>query len=179
MNVVATKLAGLVVIEPRVFGDARGFFMETFHAERFAQQGLHHRFVQDNHSRSCRGTLRGLHYQIQHPQGKLIQVIRGEIFDVAVDLRRDSPTFGQWFGAELSDSNHRQLFVPPQFAHGFCVLSEVADIVYQCTDFYSPQHERTILWSDRDLAIDWPLSEPLLSEKDQRGVPFNHAETFY
>jgi dTDP-4-dehydrorhamnose 3,5-epimerase len=178
MNVVATKLSGLLLIEPRVFADARGFFMETFHAERLEQQGLTYRFVQDNHSRSSRGTLRGLHYQVEHPQGKLIQVIRGEIFDVAVDLRRDSPTFGQWFGAHLSDSNHRQMLVPPQFAHGFCVLSEVADIVYKCTDFYSPSHERTILWSDPQLAIEWPIANPLLSEKDQRGVPFADATWF-
>lgn len=178
MNVVSTKLAGLLVIEPRVFADARGFFMETFHAERFEQQGLPYRFVQDNHSRSARGTLRGLHYQVEHPQGKLIQVIRGEIFDVAVDLRLDSPTFGQWFGAYLSDNNHRQMLVPPEFAHGFCVLSEVADLVYKCTDFYSPAHERTILWSDPQLAIEWPIADPLLSEKDQRGLPLAEATPF-
>jgi dTDP-4-dehydrorhamnose 3,5-epimerase len=178
MNLVPTKLAGLFVIEPRVFADARGFFMETFHEQRFDEQGLPCRFVQDNHSRSSRGTLRGLHYQVKHPQGKLIQVIRGEIFDVAVDLRRESPTFGQWFGVHLSDANHRQLLVPPQFAHGFCVVSEMADIVYKCTDFYSPAHERTILWSDPQLAIDWPITNPLLSEKDQRGQPFAEAAAF-
>lgn len=152
--------------------------METFHQARFRQSGLADEFVQDNHSQSTRGTLRGLHYQIEHPQGKLIRAIHGEIFDVAVDLRRSSDTFGKWFGAVLSASNKLQLFVPPEFAHGFCALSEVAEVVYKCTDSYHPEHERTILWNDPDLAIAWPVSTPVTSENDQRGVRFCDALYF-
>jgi len=178
MNILPTDLPGVVIVEPRVFGDARGFFLEVFQQTRFREAGLDVTFVQDNHSRSRCGTLRGLHYQIEHPQGKLVRVIRGEAFDVAVDLRRGSPMFGRWTGVKLSDTNHRQIYVPPGFAHGFCVLSEEADILYKCTDFYYPEHERTILWNDPRLAIEWPIDEPLLSEKDQRGLPLADAPCF-
>ena len=170
MNIQATDLPGVVVIEPRVFEDQRGFFMETFRESEFKAAGLDYRFVQDNHSQSRQGTLRGLHYQIEHPQGKLVRVIRGEVFDVAVDLRRDSPAFGQWCGVVLSQSNRRQFYVPPGFAHGFCVLSDVAEFLYKCTDYYYPQHERTLLWNDPQVGIEWPVRDPLLSEKDQRGL---------
>ncbi len=172
MEVQHTELPGVFVIEPRFFADSRGFFMETYHQKRYADAGLDCRFVQDNYSRSCKATVRGLHYQIQHPQGKLVQVVHGEIFDVAVDVRRDSTTFGRWLGITLNDTNHLQLYIPPGFAHGFCVLSEFADFFYKCTDLYYPDHERTLLWNDPDVGIDWPLSEePILSEKDQNGTP--------
>ncbi len=167
MNIIETALPGVLVIEPRVFGDERGFFMETFHAEKFAAAGLPCAFVQDNHSRSARGILRGLHYQLTRPQGKLVRVIHGEVFDVAVDLRQASPTFGKWTGTELSAQNKRQLWVPPGFAHGFYVLSEFADFHYKCTALYSPQTERAVVWNDPDIGIAWPLSEqPRLSGKD-------------
>ena len=178
MKITPTPLAGVVLIEPRVFQDARGFFMETFHSPRFREAGLPGDFVQDNHSHSIRGTLRGLHYQIEHPQGKLVRVVRGEIFDVAVDLRRSSPTFGQWFGATLSEANRMMMFVPPHFAHGFCATSESAEVVYKCTDIYHPEHERTIVWNDVDLKIAWPTPSPLVSEKDLRGTPFRAATYF-
>lgn len=178
MKIVPTPLAGVFLIEPRVFQDERGLFMETFHRPRFEEAGLAGEFVQDNHSRSVQGTLRGLHYQIEHPQGKLIRVVSGEIFDVAVDLRRSSPTFGQWFGAVLSASNMLQLYIPPPFAHGFCAISDVAEVVYKCTDVYYPQHERTIRWDDPDLNIRWPIERPLLSEKDQHGLAFHGAPYF-
>lgn len=179
MDVRQTPLPGVLVIEPRVFEDSRGFFMETYHQQRYAEAGIIGPFVQDNVSRSVRGTLRGLHYQIQQPQGKLVQAIRGAIFDVAVDLRRMSPTFGKWYGVELSDSNHRQLFVPPGFAHGFCVLTETADFLYKCSDVYAPEHERTLLWNDPDIGIEWPLDgEPILSVKDRRGVALSAAECY-
>jgi dTDP-4-dehydrorhamnose 3,5-epimerase len=178
MNVQPTELPGAVVIEPEVFYDARGFFLETFQKARFQQAGLEADFVQDNHSRSSRGALRGLHYQIEHPQGKLLRVIRGEVFDVAVDLRRRWPTFGRWVGVVLSEENHRLFYVPPGVAHGFCVTSDVAELVYKCTDYYYPQHERTLLWNDPALAIAWPVCEPLLSEKDRRGLPLAEAPTF-
>ena len=163
-----TKLDGVYIIEPQVFSDDRGLFLETYHQRRYAETGINCNFVQDNFSRSVRGTLRGLHYQLQHAQAKLIQVIRGVVFDVVVDIRRGSPNFGQWAGVNLSDENKQQLFVPEGFAHGFCVVSEGADVVYKCTDFYAPEDERGIIWSDPNLAIDWPISEPLISAKDSR-----------
>jgi dTDP-4-dehydrorhamnose 3,5-epimerase len=170
-----------MVIEPQIISDGRGFFMETWHAAKFAKSGIKVVFVQDNHSRSARGTLRGLHYQIRQPQGKLIRVVLGEIFDVAVDLRRKSPTFGRWAGAMLSADNKHQMWVPVGFAHGFYVTSEVAEIIYKCTDLYAPQHERAIRWDDPDIAIDWPLASgggPVLSSKDKAGVAYKDAEYF-
>jgi dTDP-4-dehydrorhamnose 3,5-epimerase len=169
VKVTETELPGVVVIEPRVFGDERGFFVETFQAERYrAQAGISAAFVQDNHSRSKRGVLRGLHLQKQHPQGKLVRAARGEIFDVAADIDPRSPTFGRWVGLTLSDTNHRQLWIPPGFAHGFLVMSEVADFEYKCTDYYHPQSETGVIWNDPDLAIAWPIAEPTLSEKDRQ-----------
>jgi len=168
MKIIKTSLPGVCIIKPQVFSDARGFFMETYHHRRYAESGINCNFVQDNLSRSVRGTLRGLHYQLKYGQAKLIQVIRGEVFDVVVDIRRGSPRFGQWTGVTLSEENKRQLFVPEGFAHGFCVLSESADIVYKCNDFYAPEDEGGVLWSDPNLAIDWPIANPLLSEKDSR-----------
>ena len=166
MKVTKTSLPGVVLIEPKVFGDARGFFLESYHAQRYAQAGLPQHFVQDNHSRSVQGTLRGLHYQLQHPQGKLIRVVVGEVFDVAVDVRRGSPTFGQWYGTHLSAENCHQLYIPPGFAHGFYVISEMAEFLYKCTDFYTPGDEYGIFWRDPTLNIHWPMPEPLLSTKD-------------
>jgi dTDP-4-dehydrorhamnose 3,5-epimerase len=166
MKIISTSLPGVYIIEPAVFEDQRGFFMETYHQTRYTEAGIGRIFVQDNISHSVRGTLRGLHYQLHHPQAKLIHVIKGSIFDVVVDIRRGSPHFGQWAGAHLSDENKYQLFVPEGFAHGFCVLSEIADVVYKCTEFYAPDDEGGILWSDPAVAIDWPVSEPLLSAKD-------------
>jgi dTDP-4-dehydrorhamnose 3,5-epimerase len=168
MQVIPTDLPGVLLIEPTVFGDARGFFLESYHAQRYAEAGIPDHFVQDNHSRSQRGVLRGLHYQLTHPQGKLVWVMRGEVFDVAVDIRRGSPTFGRWVGIVLSADNHRQLYIPPGFAHGFCVLSEIVDFFYKCTDFYHPEDEGGVLWCDPDLGINWPITTPVLSEKDQR-----------
>lgn len=171
MKVIETKLPGVLIIEPKVFGDVRGFFKETFHAGRYAEAGIPGeglRFVQDNHSRSGRGVLRGLHFQLEYPQGKLVSVSSGAVFDVAADVRPGSPTFGQWVGVELSAENHRQLWVPPGYAHGFCVLSESADFQYKCTDLYHPEDESGVVWNDPDLAIDWPVSEPLVSEKDRK-----------
>ena len=169
----ATRLAipEVVLIEPKVFGDARGFFFESFNQKAFNEAtGTNHQFVQDNHSRSSRGVLRGLHYQIQQAQGKLVRVARGAVFDVAVDIRRSSPTFGQWVGAELTEDNQHQLWVPPGFAHGFVVLSESADFLYKTTDYYAPQHERSIAWNDPSIGISWPAlaqgQQPLLSAKD-------------
>ena len=178
MNFLPTKLAPVVLVEPRVFEDARGVFMETYHRARFRAAGIDVEFVQDNHSSSVQGTLRGLHYQIEHPQGKLVRVVRGEVFDVAVDLRRDSATFGQWVGAALSEANRRQLYIPPGFAHGFCAVSPVAEVVYKCTDFYYPQHERTLLWNDAQVNIEWPIANPLLSDKDRAGLPLSQVPTF-
>ena len=166
MKLVETALPGVVIVEPRVFGDDRGFFMETFHSKKYADAGIPGPFVQDNFSRSAKGILRGLHFQEPHGQGKLVQVLAGSVYDVAVDVRRGSPTFGRWTAVELSAENRRQLWVPPGFAHGFCVLSERADFFYKCTDFYSPTSERSIAWNDPALAIPWPLSAPLLSPKD-------------
>ena len=176
MKILPTNVPDVVLLEPKVFGDARGFFVETYREEKLQALGFNWRFVQDNHSRSIQGVLRGLHYQIGRPQGKLVHVVRGEIFDVAVDIRRDSRTFGRWVGMKLDDKSLRQVYIPPGFAHGFCVLSEIADVVYKCSDFYSPGHELTILWNDPEIGIDWPISEPLLSEKDLRGTPFDTAD---
>lgn len=168
MNVVNTPLPGVLVFEPRVFGDTRGFFLETFRDTVLRDAGIDRPFVQDNHSRSRRGILRGLHFQRRQPQGKLVRVTRGRVFDVAVDIRRGSPHFGRWFGVELDDVSHRLLYIPPDFAHGFLVLSDEADFVYKCTDYYDPGSERGVAWNDPDLAIAWPASgvEPLLSAKD-------------
>ena len=168
MTICETRIPGLLLIEPTVHGDERGFFLERYHAERYREAGIEADFVQDNHSRSVRGTLRGLHFQRQRPQGKLVEAVRGAIFDVAVDVRPGSKTFGQWEGTELSEDNHRQLWVPPGFAHGFCVLSESADVLYKCTDTYQPSDEGGIVWDDPDVAIDWPVERPILSEKDRR-----------
>jgi dTDP-4-dehydrorhamnose 3,5-epimerase len=171
----------VVVIEPHVFGDDRGFFMETYEARVFAAAGIGEVFVQDNHSGSRRGTLRGLHYQLQRPQGKLLRVVAGEIYDVAVDLRRHSPTFGKWMGLVLSAQSRLQLWVPKGFAHGFYVLSEWAEVTYKVTDVYAPHSERTLLWNDPELGIQWPLIESqalLLSGKDAEGLPLKHAETY-
>jgi dTDP-4-dehydrorhamnose 3,5-epimerase len=179
MNVITTELRGLLIVEPRVFGDSRGFFFEGYHKQRYLAAGIEAEFVQDNYSRSCRGTLRGLHYQITKPQGKLVQVTRGEVFDVAVDLRRSSPTFGRAVGVILNEENHRQIYIPPGFAHGFCVISETADFAYKCTEFYDPADERTLLWNDSVLGIDWPdVGMRILSAKDERGLLFSQAETY-
>jgi len=166
MKIEETPLPGVLVIQPRAFGDARGFFFESFHAERYAAAGIRGPFVQDNVSRSTRGTLRGLHFQEPKSQGKLVFVTRGSVFDVAVDVRRGSAHFGKWFGHELSDENHTQLWVPAGFAHGFCVTSEIADFAYKCTEFYAPENERAIRWNDPDIKIDWPIEGPTLSPKD-------------
>jgi len=166
MNVFRTSLEGVLLIEPRIFGDNRGFFLESYHQKKYEEAGIHQTFIQDNHSHSVRGTLRGLHYQLRHPQGKLVWVICGTIFDVAVDIRQGSPTFGKWLGVHLSAKEHRQMFIPEGFAHGFCVLSEWADVVYKCTDLYTPGDEYGIRWDDPELAISWPVQEPVLSEKD-------------
>ena len=168
MNKLSSSLPGIFVIEPAVFKDERGFFMETYQQRRYIEAGIESIFVQDNLSRSIRGTLRGLHYQLKHAQAKLIQVIEGTIFDVALDIRRGSPYFGQWTSVHLSDENKRQLFLPEGFAHGFCVLSESAQVVYKCTDYYAAEDEGGVLWSDPTLAIAWPISEPLLSAKDSQ-----------
>lgn len=180
MQAISTKLPGVLILEPKVFGDERGFFFESFNARAFAEAtGLQCEFVQDNHSRSQRGVLRGLHYQVQHAQGKLVRVSAGEVFDVAVDLRRSSPTFGKWVGTLLSAENKRQLWVPAGFAHGFVVLSEFAEFLYKTTDYYAPEHERCIRWNDPTLAIDWPLDgAPQLSAKDQAGLSFADAQVF-
>jgi dTDP-4-dehydrorhamnose 3,5-epimerase len=171
----------VVLIEPKVFGDDRGFFMETWRERAFADAGISAAFVQENHSKSAQGVLRGLHYQIQQPQGKLVRVIAGEVFDVAVDIRRASPTFGRWVAVVLSAENKRVLWVPPGFAHGFYVTSSSAEFIYHCTDYYAPEHERTIAWDDATLAISWPISagaSPVLSAKDKTGVAFEQAEVF-
>ncbi len=184
MKVLPTPIEGLLVVEPTVFGDHRGFFYESFNAQRFADlTGVQLPFVQDNHSRSARGVLRGLHYQIRQPQGKLVRVTSGSVFDVAVDLRKSSATFGQWYGIELSADNRRQFWVPPGFAHGFVVTSDFAEFLYKTTDYYAPEHERAILWNDPAIGIDWPLGEvpdgqPLLSGKDQQALLLADAEVF-
>ena len=179
MKFEPTSIPDVLVIEPQVHGDERGFFMETLRLDAFAKFATDLPFVQENHSRSGGGVLRGLHYQIKQPQGKLVRVVAGEVFDVAVDIRRSSPTFGRWVGVTLSADNKRQLWVPPGFAHGFLVLSDTADFVYKCTDYYAPEHERVILWDDAELAIDWPLNgSPRLSDKDRQGTSFAAAELF-
>lgn len=180
MKVTPTAISDVLIIEPKVFGDQRGFFYESFNQNAFFQaSGLDLQFVQDNHSRSSKGVLRGLHYQIQQPQGKLVRVVRGAVFDVAVDIRRASPTFGQWVGLELSEDNHRQLWIPPGFAHGFLVLSDSADFLYKTTDYYAPQFERCIVWNDKTIGIQWPLqNDPQLSGKDQSGMTLSQAELF-
>lgn len=180
MNIIRTDIPDVLIVEPKVFGDARGFFFESYNQRRFEElTGLSLNFVQDNHSRSARGVLRGLHYQVKQPQGKLVRVIAGEVFDVAVDLRRSSPTFGKSVGVTLSADNHRQLWIPPGFAHGFLVTSDTADFVYKATDYYAPEYERSVLWNDPALAIPWPLQgDPLLSAKDKAGVPLAQAETY-
>ena len=168
MKIVATPLNGLLIIEPQIYGDNRGFFLETHHQERYHKAGIDRIFVQDNMSLSVQRTLRGLHFQTTKPQAKLVQALTGEIFDVAVDLRRGSTTFGRWFGTLLSEKNKHQLFIPEGFAHGFCVLSESALFAYKCSDYYDPDDEGGILWSDQSLAIDWPVNDPIVSEKDRR-----------
>lgn len=180
MQVHATAIPEVLIIEPKVFGDERGFFFESFNARRFAElTGVERTFVQDNHSKSVKGVLRGLHYQIRNAQGKLVRVVSGEVFDVAVDMRKHAPTFGQWVGVVLSGQNHRQLWVPEGFAHGFLVLSESAEFLYKTTDYYSPEHERSLMWNDPTLAIDWPLDGvPSLSAKDAKGMAFVDAEAF-
>ncbi|MEO8313417.1 MAG: dTDP-4-dehydrorhamnose 3,5-epimerase [Pseudomonadota bacterium] len=181
MNIVPTGVAGVLIIEPRVFGDARGFFLESWNEKSFAAAGLDMKFVQDNHSLSSQGTLRGLHYQMRQTQGKLVRVVSGEVFDVAVDLRRSSPTFGQWVGVTLSAENKRMLWVPQGFAHGFYVTSERAEFLYKCTDFYDPESEHTLAWDDPGIGIQWPLvpGAPLqLSAKDKLGKKLAEAEVF-
>jgi dTDP-4-dehydrorhamnose 3,5-epimerase len=182
MKAIATAIPEVMVIEPRVFGDERGFFMESFKQNLFDElTGTSHPFVQDNHSRSARGVLRGLHYQLPpHAQGKLVRVTQGSVFDVAVDIRRGSPSFGKWVGVELSGENHRQFWIPPGFAHGFLVLSELADFLYKTTGYYAPSAERSIRWDDAQLKIEWPDigMAPIVSAKDAEGVPFEQAEVF-
>lgn len=181
MKFTPTKIPDVLLIEPKLFGDHRGFFMETWQAQVFAKAGIDMPFVQDNHSRSSHGILRGLHYQLKQPQGKLVRVISGEVFDVAVDIRKDSPTFGQWVGEHLSAENRRMLWVPPGFAHGFYVISDSAEFLYKCTEFYAPEHERSILWNDPTIAISWPLVNgiaPVLSAKDAAASLLQNAETY-
>ena len=178
MKLIDTAIAEVKIVEPAVFGDDRGFFMETWNARGFADAGLDLTFVQDNHSRSAKGVLRGLHYQLRQPQGKLVRVVRGAAYDVAVDIRRGSATFGRWVGVELSEANKRMLWVPPGFAHGFLSLLDNTEFLYKCTDFYAPEHERSLLWSDPAIGIDWPLdgATPLLSGKDAAAAPLAEAE---
>jgi len=170
MKIIETPLPGVIVIEPQVFGDTRGFFLETFREDLFYEAGIKERFVQDNHSRSRRGVLRGLHYQLIQPQGKLVRVARGAVFDVAVDVRVGSPTFGQWYGVTLDAESMRMVYVPPGFAHGFVVLSDVADFIYKCTDYYHPESEQGILWSDPGIGIEWPITDVSLSAKDTKNL---------
>lgn len=181
MNLIPTSIPDLILIEPKVFGDERGFNMESYNEKQYAQAGITSHFVQDNHSGSRQGILRGMHYQICQAQGKLVRAIVGEIFDVAVDLRKSSPTFGKWAGCTLSAQNKQLLWVPPGFAHGFYVISDWAEVLYKVTDFYAPEHERTLLWNDAEIGIQWPLlpgTEPALSAKDTQGKPFSQIEVF-
>lgn len=179
INKIPTSLPGVFILEPRVFGDERGFFFESYNQQTMAEAGILENFVQDNHSSSRRNVLRGLHYQVQQPQGKLVRVVEGEILDVAVDLRRSSPSFGRWEAVRLSAENKRMLWIPSGFAHGFCVRSEQAQVLYKATDFYAPARERTVIWNDSQLKIGWELEgEPIVSAKDQRGVALRDAETF-
>lgn len=176
MEVTKTRVDGVLLIKPKVFGDERGYFVETYQKERYSEIGITHPFVQDNHSMSRRGILRGLHYQTKHPQGKLVMVSLGAVFDVAVDIRPDSPTFGKWFGAILSQENQHQLWIPPGLAHGFLVLSDIAHFHYKCTDFYDPKNEASILWNDPELNIEWPFAEDVvLSQKDMNALLFKSA----
>lgn len=176
MNVLHTELAGVLVIEPAVYRDDRGFFLESFHARRYAEAGIPGPFVQDNHSRSARGTVRGMHAQRRRPQGKLVRVLHGQIFDVVVDIRRGSPTFGRWVGLTLSAENCLQCYVPPNFAHGFCALSDWVEVEYKCTDYYDPADEIRLLWNDPDIGIAWPVSAPVLSDKDRAARPLAALE---
>ncbi len=169
MKITKTKLSGIILIEPKVFGDDRGFFYENFRRNQYAEIGIDKPFVQDNVSRSTGNVLRGLHHQTRHTQGKLVWVTRGKVFDVVVDIRKNSPTFGQWVSAILDDQNHQQIYIPPGFAHGFCVLSDTVDFSYKCTDYYDPASELTIAWNDPDICIDWPIKNPIISAKDQQG----------
>lgn len=181
MQVTSTALSGVLVLEPTVYEDSRGFFYESFNSQTFCEaSGLKEDFVQDNHSCSVKGVIRGLHYQVKTPQGKLVRAVVGSVFDVAVDLRKNSPTFGQWFGALLSAENRKQLWIPVGFAHGFAVLSDRAEVLYKTTEYYAPKHERCILWNDPSLGIDWPMEgiDPILSVKDQAGKRFEEAEVF-
>ena len=181
MKIIETDIPDLKIIEPRVFSDDRGYFLETWNAQSFSRAGLNWTFVQDNQSKSHRNVLRGLHYQIQSPQAKLVRVVTGAIYDVAVDLRRGSPTFGRWAGAELSETNHRMMLIPTGFAHGFLSLTDETQLVYKCTDFYASQHERTIMWNDPDLAVAWPLAageQPIVSSKDAMGQGLKEADVF-
>jgi dTDP-4-dehydrorhamnose 3,5-epimerase len=181
LEIQRLEIPDVVLLTPKVFGDHRGFFLESWNRKSFADAGLDLDFVQDNHSRSARHTLRGLHYQMEHTQGKLVRVVSGAVFDVAVDLRRSSATFGRWVGVELSEANNQMLWVPPGFAHGFLVLSESADFQYKCTDYYAPAHERSLLWNDPALGIEWPLPAgvtPLLAKKDAAGAGIDVADTF-
>ena len=181
MNLITTAIDDVKIIEPKVFGDERGYFLESWNQQTFDNLGLDLQFVQDNHSYSQQNILRGLHYQLEKPQGKLVRVTEGEVFDVAVDIRKSSPTFGQWVGVLLSSANHRMLWVPPGFAHGFYVTSETAHFFYKCTEYYAPECERSIQWDDKSLNINWPLvpdTPPLLSKKDQQGIEFEQAEYF-
>ena len=180
MKISATLIPDVLVFEPTVHGDARGYFMETFRESHFSERGIEARFVQDNQSLSSQGTLRGLHYQLNKPQGKLVRIISGRVFDVAVDMRKNSATYGQWVGVELSAENRKQLWIPPGFAHGFYVLSQSAELVYKCTDYFDASDDHSLLWNDASIAIDWPLvgAEPLLSEKDKAGKPFELAAKY-
>ena len=179
MNVIQTAIPDILILEPKVFGDARGFFYESYNKQAMEAIGISQEFVQDNHSRSARNVLRGLHYQLKQPQGKLVRVTAGKVFDVAVDIRKSSPTFGKWVGFELSAENKRMAWIPPGFAHGFQVLSEYAEFLYKTTDYWAPEHERCIIWNDPDLAISWPTqTEPQLSDKDRQGKLFKEAEVF-
>lgn len=178
MKVTETRFPGLLIIEPQVHADPRGFFQELYHQQRYTAAGLQLPFVQDNHSRSRQGTLRGLHYQLPFPQGKLVWAVKGEVFDVAVDLRRSSPTFGCWSSVVLSETNHRQVYVPPGMAHGFYVLSETAEIIYKCTEYYRSEHEHSLRWDDPDLAIAWPSNTPVLSERDRNGLSLREARCY-
>jgi dTDP-4-dehydrorhamnose 3,5-epimerase len=181
LNLIPTAIPDVIVLEPKVFGDHRGFFMETWRESTLAEVAPNLRFVQDNHSKSGKGILRGLHYQLNQPQGKLVRVVAGEIFDVAVDMRKSSPTYGQWVGEILSADNRRQLWVPPGFAHGFMVISEAAEMVYKCTDYYAPDDEYSLLWNDPKLHIDWPMAgidAPILSDKDRQAHLFDNAPSY-
>lgn len=180
INIIATALPEVKIIEPRVFGDERGFFFESYNAREFSEAVAYPAvFVQDNHSRSAKNVLRGLHYQIQHPQGKLVRVVSGEVYDVAVDLRKSSPNFGRWVGITLSSENKRQVWIPPGFAHGFFVKSEFAEFLYKTTDYWYPEHERVLLWNDPEIGVDWPVSEaPILAAKDLAGVRLHDAQAF-